>query len=133
MTLFAETYEKYRHLLEKDAILVVQGTVTDDDYTGGLRMNTEELWNLDGARAAYMKRLTLKLEQSQLQGSGVEALQTVIKPFCEGHIPVRIHYRQPQAIAQLDMGSEWNVQPSSALFQRLREQLGDEAVETDYG
>ena len=133
MTLFAETYEKYRHLLEKDAILVVQGTVTDDDYTGGLRMNTEELWNLDGARAAYMKRLTLKLEQSQLQGNGVGALATVIKPFCEGHIPVRIHYRQPAVVAQLDMGPEWNVQPNSALFQRLREHLGEDAVVSDYG
>ncbi len=133
MTLFSETYEKYRHLLEKDAILVVRGTVAEDDYSGGLRMNTEELWNLDGARAAWMKRLVLKLEQSQLQGNGTQALATVIKPFCEGHIPVRIHYQQPLALAQLDMGAEWNVQPSGMLFQRLREQLGETGVVPDYG
>ncbi len=133
MTLFAEAYEKYRYLLEKDAILVVQGTVTDDDYTGGLRMNTEELWNLDGARAAWMKRLTLTLNQSQLQGNGTVALATLIKPFCEGHVPVRIHYQQAEAVAALDVGPEWNVQPSGALFQRLREQLGEDVVEPDYG
>ncbi|MBT4328779.1 MAG: DNA polymerase III subunit alpha [Gammaproteobacteria bacterium] len=133
MTLFAESYEKYRHLLEKDTILVVRGTVTDDDYSGGLRMNTEEMWSLDGARATYMKRLILNLQQSQLRGNAVGALATVIKPFCEGHIPIRIHYQQPQVRAKLDLGAEWNIQPSSALFHRLRDHLGDDAMETDYG
>jgi predicted nucleotidyltransferase len=63
----------------------------------------------------------------------VGALATVIKPFCEGHIPIRIHYQQPQVRAKLDLGAEWNIQPSSALFHRLRDHLGDDAMETDYG
>ncbi len=133
MTLFSENYEKYRHLLEKDAILVVRGTVTEDDYSGGLRMNTEELWNLDGARATWMRRLQLNLTSQQLQGRGVTTLAQQIKPFCEGHVPVRVYYRQAAAQAQVDLGSEWSVLPTGALFHQLRELLGDDAVVADYG
>ncbi len=133
MTLFSESFEKYRHLLEKDAILVVRGTVTEDDYSGGLRMNVEELWNLDGARAVWMRRLNITLHQSQLRNGLVPELVSRIKPFCEGHCPVRIYYHQPLASAQFDMGEEWNVQPTGTLFQRLRELLGEDAITLDYG
>jgi len=133
MTLFAESYEKYRHLMEKDAILVVRGTVTEDDYSGGLRMNVEELWNLDGARAAWMRRLKIDLTQENLVHYPVEQLAGLLKPFCEGNCPVRIRYQQPQAVAEMDLGSEWNVLPSGELFRRLREQLGEESVTPEYG
>ncbi len=133
MTLFAESYEKYRHLLEKDAILVVRGTVTEDDYSGGLRMNVEELWSLDGARASYMKRLIIRLDEGQMNGNPVDGLVDLLKPFSEGNCPVQIHYRQARAVARMDLGAEWNVQPSEILFRRLREQLGKESVQPDYG
>ncbi len=133
MTLFAEAYEKYRHLLEKDAILVVRGTVTEDDYSGGLKMNIEELWSLDGARASYMRRLIIHLDSHQLDGNPVEELMELLRPFCEGSCPVQIHYRQPQAVARVDLGVEWNVQPSESLFRRLRERLGNGAISPDYG
>jgi DNA polymerase III subunit alpha len=133
MTLFAESYEKYRHLLEKDAILVVRGTVSEDDYSGGLRMNIEELWSLDGARAVYMKRLVLRLDKGQLSGSGIQELSNQLSPFCEGHCPIRIHYRQPGLVAQIDLGKAWQVLPGESLLRRLKGVLGDEAVYPDYG
>jgi len=133
MTLFDESYEKYRHFLEKDAILVVRGTVTEDDYSGGLRMNAEELWSLDSARANYMKRLIIHLDKGQLVGSPADYLAGMLKPFCEGNCPVQIHYQQPQATVKMDLGAEWNVQPSESLFHRLREHLGQDSVVPDYG
>lgn len=132
MTLFDESYEKYRYFLEKDSILVVRGTVTEDDYSGGLRMNVEELWNLDGARASYMKRLIINLDKRQMVGNPADYLANILKPFCEGNCPVQIHYQQPQAVVKMDLGAEWNVQPSENLFHRLREQLGEESVVPDY-
>ena len=132
MTLFDESYEKYRHFLEKDSILVVRGTVTEDDYSGGLRMNVEELWNLDGARASHMRRLIIHLDKGQMVGNPAGYLANILKPFCEGSCPVQIHYQQPQAVVKMDLGAEWNVQPSENLFHRLREHLGEESVEPDY-
>ncbi|MBT3347173.1 MAG: DNA polymerase III subunit alpha [Thiotrichales bacterium] len=136
MTLFAESYEKYRHLLEKDTILVVRGTVAEDDYSGGLRMNVEELWNLDGARSSYMRRLILRLNPEQNSSHSANNLSTIIKPFCEGNCPVRVEYQQNSSnlnmSAKIDLDPEWSVQPSEELFTRLRENLGDDAVLPEY-
>ncbi|RLA50784.1 MAG: DNA polymerase III subunit alpha, partial [Gammaproteobacteria bacterium] len=38
VTVYADTYNEYRELLGKDQIVIVEGTVAQDDYSGGLAM-----------------------------------------------------------------------------------------------
>ena len=41
LSVFAEKYNVYREILVKDALLVVQGVVSEDSFTGGLKMLAE--------------------------------------------------------------------------------------------
>ena len=50
ISVFNELFEKHRDKLKEDALLVVQGKVQRDDFTGGLRVSAEELLDLAGLR-----------------------------------------------------------------------------------
>ncbi|WP_176056818.1 OB-fold nucleic acid binding domain-containing protein, partial [Escherichia coli] len=48
--LFTDTLDKYQQLLEKDRILIVSEQVSFDDFSGGLKMTTREVMDIDVAR-----------------------------------------------------------------------------------
>ena len=59
LSVFAEKYNVYREILVKDALLVVQGVVSEDSFTGGLKMLAESIQSIYEARCSKVKRLGL--------------------------------------------------------------------------
>ncbi|MCT6867790.1 MAG: DNA polymerase III subunit alpha, partial [Gilliamella apicola] len=57
--LFADSLEKFGHLLVKDKILIVSGQVSHDDFNGGLKMSVRDIVDLKDARAKYVKGLAV--------------------------------------------------------------------------
>ncbi len=131
-TLFDAEYERYRELLEADTILVLQGVVTENHHNGGLRLKIEQLWNLDGARATFMRRLRLRLQQSQLVGEHGVRFRQWLRSHCEGNCPIRVDYRGDGVEAAVDLGPEWQILPDKGILEQLRERLGEEAVVPEY-
>jgi DNA polymerase-3 subunit alpha len=129
---FSEVYQRYRDLIAKDRLLVVEGEVSVDDYSGGLKMSAKTLYDIDHAREAFAKRLVLELEQAQTVNGFVPALAQVLKPYREGRCPVRIDYRRDGARAQLTLGQEWRVKPTDELVRRLSELAGAGRVRIEY-
>ena len=56
LAVFSETYDHYRDLLVKDRLVVVEGEVSVDDYSGGIKMSTRKIFDIDHAREAFAKR-----------------------------------------------------------------------------
>ncbi len=52
LSIFAEKYNVYREILVKDALLVVQGVVSEDSFTGGLKMLAESVQSIYEARCS---------------------------------------------------------------------------------
>ncbi len=48
-----ELLEANRELLRDDELVIVQGKVQPDRFTGGLRLNVNQLWDLPAARARF--------------------------------------------------------------------------------
>ncbi|HEX4869352.1 MAG TPA: DNA polymerase III subunit alpha, partial [Moraxellaceae bacterium] len=133
--LFSDSYEQFKHLIVKDTVVVVEGEVSHDDYSGGLKMVVRKVMSLAEARAARSRGLELKLEGSRLGmrfGAELHALLTAHRPAGGGGCPVRVRYRSPQAEAVLRLGEGWRVQATDELLKRLRQQYGSEAVEVLY-
>ena len=62
LAVFSELFERHRDLLAKDALLVVKGHVSVDEYTGGFKMSAEEIYNIEQARGAFGSRLVIAVD-----------------------------------------------------------------------
>jgi DNA polymerase-3 subunit alpha len=124
---FADDYREYANLINKDKILVVEGSLGVDDFTGNPRLRARRLWDIAGARAHFAKRIDVKVSARFSLDGLIESLMDTLSPFREGNrCPVRINYCNDQARVNLVLDQDWQVQPSDQLLQRLK---GLEAVE----
>ena len=132
LAVFAEAYQRFRDLLVKDRLLVVDGTVSVDDYSGGYRMSAEQIFDINHARASYAKRLQIGVDEQHAANGFSADLATVLKPFREGSCPVWLQFRGQGARACVALGNEWRVTPSDELLRRLRDVAGPDSVEVVY-
>ena len=119
LAVFSDLFEKYRELLVKDALLVVEGQVSMDEYSGGFKMSAERLYHIDQARAVFASGLEIDTDAALLSGSFVAALKQLLKPATPGGCPVVLRYDNGEARAEIALGLEWRVTPTSLLLERL--------------
>ncbi|OZG72460.1 DNA polymerase III subunit alpha [Hahella sp. CCB-MM4] len=132
VTLFSNAYEEAKELLHTDRILVVEGNVEDDEYSGGLSVRAKSVTDISQARLKFAKELILFLNKNDFNNGFVEKLGGVLgDPFDEG-CPVVIHYETETARTKLRLSESWKVNPSDDLIQGLRGMLGSERVQLRY-
>jgi DNA polymerase-3 subunit alpha len=129
---FPEECARFANLIAKDRVLVVEGSIGHDDYTGGLRMRARNVFDIDQARQAHAKGLEIRLDAQHATNGFTKALQEVLQPFREGTTPVAVTYRNATAIGRIRLGEHWQVQPTDELLHRLKELAGDDAVRVWY-
>ena len=81
VSLFAKEYEKYREMLQKDLIMVVECTVSVDDYSGGMRGRAKSIMTLSQARKKYAHRVALNLDSDSVQSGFCEHLARILEPY----------------------------------------------------
>jgi DNA polymerase-3 subunit alpha len=132
VTVYADTYSEHRELLGKDQIVIVEGTVANDDYSGGLAMRARAVRSLDQARQDYASGLTIEVDRDLLDESLTERLEHALAGAAGGTCPVSLIYNQPRNRARIRLGERWQVIPSDELLQSLRDCFGTEQVSLEY-
>jgi DNA polymerase-3 subunit alpha len=132
LAVFSEPFAQYRDLLAKDRLVIVEGEVSVDDYTGGVKMSAQKIYDINRAREIFAKRLMLTVDQSKAANGFATALMQVLDPYKQGHCPVYIDYQGKGAKARLRLGKEWQVHPTDELIHRLHELAGKEWVKVEY-
>ncbi|GLT17258.1 DNA-directed DNA polymerase [Vibrio zhanjiangensis] len=130
--LFSDALDQYAELLEQDRILVVSGQVSFDDFNGGLKMTAREVMDLGAAREKYARRLSISMEDSQIDEQFFERFSNILEPHKAGSVPVHIYYQRSNARACLTLGTEWRVTPSDELIDNLKQLLGNHQVELEF-
>ncbi len=139
ISLFSEAFEEAREKISKGAILVVEGKVTFDDYSGQLKVRGSTVRTLLDARQSNVKALELTLQTDDFNGiNGSNGFTSEFKRLLEpsrlnGRCPVFIDYQRDGAKGQVRLGSEWQIQPSDELIQRLKDRFGDNSVRLNFG
>ena len=128
VAIFADAYKAHRDKIEKDALLVVEGQVAEDDYTGGLKMRADHVRNLFEARVNYLKAISLDINQEKLGSTCLDQLADIMLPFSDGNCPVRINYQSSTASGEIMLGEHWAVSPEDDLLHKLRELLGNNGI-----
>jgi DNA polymerase-3 subunit alpha len=132
LAVFSELYERHRDLLAKDTLLVVEGQVSMDDYSGGFKMSAESIYNIDQARGSFASRLEIDVEAALATDTFMMELKQILTPFTSGSCPVCVRYDAGTACAELLLGPEWKITPSGALLERLSGLAGEGRVRLTY-
>ncbi|MDH5547699.1 MAG: DNA polymerase III subunit alpha [Gammaproteobacteria bacterium] len=132
IAMFSDLYEQFRHLMTKDAVLVVSGEVSVDHYSGGIKMSAKEIMDIDQARGQYSKRLRIKLNYANNNSEFFRQLSEALSPFKEGKCPVSINLPIMGARGTYHFGQAWKITPTDELMKRLKKIAGEEAVELEY-
>ncbi|MFD2192135.1 DNA polymerase III subunit alpha [Pistricoccus aurantiacus] len=132
-SLFGEIYERLRGQLSEDQVLIVEGEVASDDYSGGLRLRGKEVTLMVEARARFAQAVELSLDGARANGGLIDSLRHSLAPFQDSEgLPVWLRYRNAQAAGWLELSKDWKVAPSDALLGALREVEGQDGVRLKY-
>lgn len=123
LTIFNEQFEANRHLLREDELLIVQGKVSEDSYSGGLRVTADSLYSLAEARAHFVSSLRLFMNGQ----ADVTKLRNLLEPFRdqEKGCLVEIDYQNHDAACMAHLSDQWRVVADEALVEAAQKWLGE--------
>nr|GFB71693.1 acetyl-coenzyme A carboxylase carboxyl transferase subunit alpha, chloroplastic [Tanacetum cinerariifolium] len=118
-SLFADSFQAAQSLLQTDAMVVVEGEVSTDDFSGGLRLRAKRVMSLEEARTGLAESLRLNLRAEALKGDRLRWLGELCKKH-RGACPITLDYTGQEAKAVLQFGEAWRIDPADSLIQALR-------------
>ena len=120
-----EVFEDQRELMAEDQLVVVQAKLQPDRFSGGLRLNVHQVWDLAGARARFGRYLTVELNGGTPPVADVLRLWPARRveseqgPLLQG-LTVRLRLRRAEATAELDLGDDARFWPCDEALGRWR-------------
>jgi DNA polymerase III subunit alpha len=114
-----------KELLKDDELVIVLGKVQPDRFSGGMRLNVQQVWGLAEARCRFGKYLRVEVNGS------IPPVAEVLRDFPakrllteQGELPlglpVRLKLQRQHVSAELDLGDAARFFPSDAALQRWR-------------
>ena len=131
-SMFEETWQQYRTLIAKSAILIVEGSLRFDEYIEGWRLNAKRVTDIDHAREQYARRLIVRWPEGA-DRHFVKTLEHQLRPFRGGRCAVAIRYQGPDVRAELVFSEEWSIKPTRELTERLAQLCGNDGFRVLYG
>jgi len=131
VAVFADTYEQCRDQLQKDALLVIEGEVSQDDYSGALKMRAKTVYGLEAARCHFARELVLDLMPS-VSADIILQMQSLFRAPAEQGCPIVVRYNNGSARCRIRLGKKWRIAPSDDILTSLRDRFGEERVYLQY-
>ena len=132
VTLFGELYDQIQSHIGANEILIIRGTVSDDEFSGGVKMKADTVLTLDQMREQMVKRLNITVTSQQQVDILLQHLPIIIAKENQGRCPISISYQGDHAKAELQLGPNWKIKPSHQLLQQLRTACGAVAAAFEY-
>jgi DNA polymerase-3 subunit alpha len=130
VTVYNELFDAHKALFKEDEFLVVMGKVSEDRFSGGLRITAEKVMDLGAARIQYGRQFSLALSGS----TDTAQIKKLLMPYrAENGLPLTMRYTQGGVECDLRLADEWRVSPADALTQALIAKFGAENVAIEYG
>ena len=123
VSLFAEAVDANRDKLKDDIVLVIEGKVSEDRFTGGVRIIAENIYELGEARSRYARSLAIQMDTRH----DVNTLRNILTPYRseEAGCAIRISYNNGRARGDLLLSPAWSVRLDDGLLIKLEDWLGD--------
>jgi DNA polymerase-3 subunit alpha len=128
LPVFNELFEQHRAWLKEDQLLIVEGKATFDNFSQGLRLTADRLYDLNSARNRFARSMRLYCNG---QSSG-QKLREMLQPYRNGTVAVSVVYANGAAEAEIELGDAWKVKLEGELVTSLGKWLEPKNVEIVY-
>jgi DNA polymerase-3 subunit alpha len=121
-----ELIDTHRDKLVDDALLIAQGRVQLDRFSGGLRFTVQALWDLPAARARFGRHLSLLAGASTLPVADIlrtwpaRRQDTDHGELVQG-LPIRVCVQRSTAVGEVDLGDAARFWPCDEALARWRQ------------
>jgi DNA polymerase-3 subunit alpha len=132
VSLFSEAFQDFRHLLIKDEIVVISGTLRYDDFSGGWQVNAKDVLEIDRVIEGKARSMIIKVAPNGQGPALMTQLHDLLLPYRQGRCDVSVQYTGADAAARFELGPEWSVRPSRELRDKLNDLLGQNSVRMLY-
>ena len=130
ITVYNELYDPNKALFKEDEFLAVQGKVSEDRFSGGLRITAEKVMDIAAARIAFGRKYAFSIST----GIDPAQIKSMLAPFRSATgLPLITHYTQHGIDCEICWPDDWRVSPVDALQQILVERLGAKSALVEYG
>jgi DNA polymerase-3 subunit alpha len=125
-----ELLDANKELLRDDELIIVQGKAQPDRFSGGLRLNVQQVWSLAGARARFGRYLSVALHGTAPAVAGLlrehpaRVEQTDEGDLVQG-LAVRVRVERPQAVGEVDLGERGRFWPTNEALAAWKVLAGD--------
>ncbi len=127
----------HRELLKDDELIIVQGKVQPDRFSGGLRLNVTQVWDLAAARCRFGKYLRVEVNGSippvaeVLREFPSRRLQTEHGDLPQG-LTIRLALHRERASGEVDLGEAARFYPTDEALARWRSGASQGKAEVVY-
>lgn len=128
VAVFNELFDIHRSKLREDNLLIIEGKVSEDRYSNGMRVVAENIYELAEARSRFARSLTLRLNGN----ADVNQLRQILQAAVRGVCPVRIEYQAKEAQCALQLSPEWAITLHDELLSTCVNHFGSQAVVIEY-
>ena len=124
---FNESYSEYAQLLVRDRLLVIQGGLREDSFSGGFALRASRCWSFEQICEKHAQRLMLRLD---LREPGtMQRVDALLSSFRPGSTPIRMDLLVRRGAAgSLDLNGTQSIRADAELPSRLRATPGVRAV-----
>ncbi len=127
---FAEAYQQFAHLLTRDRILVVEGGLREDEFSGGFSLRARRCWDYPQVCTQHTQRLSLKLDLRERDALGQFAC---VLQGHNGSTPILLEAITSDAVGRLSINGGQGVRVDAALPGLLRSLPGVRTVKVTMG
>jgi DNA polymerase-3 subunit alpha len=120
-----DIFEDRRELAQEDQLIVVQGKLQPDRFSGGLRLNVNQVWDLPAARARFGRYMAVEVNGGLPPVADVLRLWPARRVESEHGeavhgLAVRLRLHRGDVTAELDLGDDARFWPSDEALGRWR-------------
>ena len=133
VSIWANTFEKYRNLLKKGQVLVVEGMVDKDDYSASVKFKiiAERILTFDQARHEYIKNIKIDIQDNTEDNQTLINSLKEVANSSEGNSIV-LSYKGNSAKADIVLPDNFSVKIDDSSIKSLNKRFGAENVQFVY-
>lgn len=127
--LFNELFQAHRQELEVDKMLLFEAQVSEDAFSGGLKVTAQRIFRLPQAQAIWLKSITLQIPMNK-----ASIVTELLRPYVNttvGQTDLWIDYEHPQATVRLKISRQIHF-TDTQIFRQLRLLCGEDALQLSY-
>ena len=125
-----EKYNLFSDILVKDTLIVISGSVAQDEYSGGYKISADSVKSLYDVRCERLNKLELLICNQSEQW--VQTVETILTDYRDGKCEFFVTYSADKYQAHLMLGKDWHIRPSDDLIEKLKDEFGETSLRLHY-